>query len=130
MVYTVLIVDDSKFARMAVIKILAAVQPNWTYVEAKNADEALSVAAQKAVDIALLDFNMPGRDGLQLAAELRALKPHLEIALISANQQQGIVSTMRALNAEFLPKPLAAEALRAFLDEAVLRKSRPLGGVA
>jgi hypothetical protein len=29
MAYTVLIVDDSKLARMAVIKTLAAVEPNW-----------------------------------------------------------------------------------------------------
>ena len=42
-------------------------------------------------DIALLDFNMPGRDGLALAAELRALKPDMPLALISANTQHEIV---------------------------------------
>jgi YesN/AraC family two-component response regulator len=125
--YTVLIVDDSKLARMAVIKTLAAVQPNWGWVEAKNANEAIALASQTAVDIALLDVNMPGRDGLQLAAELLVIRPDLEVAFISANQQREIVGRARALNAEFLPKPLVAESLRAFLDEVVLRKSRPLG---
>jgi YesN/AraC family two-component response regulator len=130
MAYTVLIVDDSKLARMAVIKTLAAVQPNWGRVEAKNAVEAIALATQIAVDIALLDVNMPGRDGLQLAAELLAIKPDLEVAFISANHQRDIVANARALNAEFLPKPLVAEALRVFLDGVVLRKSRSLGGAA
>jgi DNA-binding NarL/FixJ family response regulator len=111
MAYTVLNVDDSKLARMAVIKTLAAVQPNWERVEAKNADEAIALAMQIAVDIALLDVNMPGRDRLQLAAELLAIKPDLEVAFISANQQREIVGQARALKAEFLPKPLPAEAL-------------------
>ena len=41
--YTVLIVDDSKLARMAVAKTLAAVYPDWARLEAANADEALAV---------------------------------------------------------------------------------------
>ena len=60
---------------------------------------------------------MPGRDGLQLAAELLAIRPDVEVAFISANQQREIVGRARALNAEFLPKSLVPEALRAFLDE-------------
>ena len=34
-----------------------------------------SNSSRVGVDLALLDFNMPGMDGLQLAAELRSLKP-------------------------------------------------------
>jgi len=42
MVCVVLVVDDSN-ARMAIIKTLAAVQPNWGWIEAKNADEAIAL---------------------------------------------------------------------------------------
>ena len=41
MSYKILIVDDSKLARMAVIKALNALYPDWTRLEAANADEAL-----------------------------------------------------------------------------------------
>ena len=75
MSYRVLVVDDSKLARMAVAKALTALHPDWTRVEAANADEALALAKTDSFDIAILDFNMPGRDGLALAAELLALKP-------------------------------------------------------
>ena len=47
MTYKVLIVDDSKLARMSVIKALSALMPDWTRVEAANADEALAVMARE-----------------------------------------------------------------------------------
>jgi CheY-like chemotaxis protein len=40
--YRVLIVDDSKLARMTVAKALKAIYPEWQRVEAASADEALS----------------------------------------------------------------------------------------
>jgi DNA-binding NarL/FixJ family response regulator len=61
MTYKVLIVDDSKLARMAVTKALQTLYPEWNRVEATNAEEALALAKQAAADIALLDFNMPWR---------------------------------------------------------------------
>jgi CheY-like chemotaxis protein len=121
MPYKVLIVDDSKLARMSVAKVLGALHADWTRVEATNADEALALARQSAVDIALLDFNMPGRDGLALAAELRALYPEMPCALISANMQQEVVSRAAAVGAQFLPKPITASALGAFLTDAEAR---------
>jgi CheY-like chemotaxis protein len=116
MTYKILIVDDSKLARMAVAKVLTALRPDWTRVEATNADEALALATKTPIDLALLDFNMPGRDGLTLAAELLESRPGLPIAVISANHQNEIVARAQALGAAFLPKPLTEQALRTFLD--------------
>lgn len=121
MSYRVLIVDDSKLARMSVAKALGALRPDWTRVEAANADEALAVLAQDPVDIVLLDFNMPGRNGLELAAQLHDLRPGMPLALISANIQDEIVARARAVGAAFLPKPLTQQALADFLSAAQIR---------
>lgn len=118
MSYKVLIVDDSKLARMSAAKALSALHPDWTRVEATNADEALSVAKKTSADMALLDFNMPGRDGLALAAELLALDPSMPVAIISANHQEEIVTQAREIGAMFLPKPLTEKALGEFLANA------------
>ena len=126
MSYKILIVDDSKLARMAVAKILNVLYSSWERVEAANADEALNQVQTAAPDVALLDFNMPGRDGLDLAAELRRLNPLMPIGVISANHQQEIVNRARATGASFLPKPLTEQALADFLDDAV----KQLGKVA
>jgi CheY-like chemotaxis protein len=121
MTYRVLIVDDSKLARMAMARALNNLYPGWTRMEATNADEALALAKSSAVDIALVDFNMPGRDGLGLAAEIRALQPQTPIALISANVQQEIVDRAGQIGAAFLAKPLSEAALGGFLSDAAAR---------
>jgi len=118
---TVLIVDDSKLARIVVGKAIAAIQPDWTRVEAGNADEALALLEAQAVDLAVLDFNMPGRDGLDLAEELRARFPDMPIAVATANVQDEIVARARAANAAFIPKPVTEEGMRGFLSGAALR---------
>lgn len=119
MTYKVLIVDDSKLARMAAAKVLADCHPDWAPVEAGSADLAMSAVTRDSPDIALVDFNMPGKDGLNLAAELRKLKPAMPIALISANHQQQIVDRARDLGATFLPKPISQKSLQSFLQAAI-----------
>lgn len=125
MPYTLLIVDDSKLARMSAAKSLIALYPDWSRVEAANADEALAMAKETAFDIALLDFNMPGRDGLQLAAELLKLRPGTPLAVVSANHQDEIVAQAHSIGAVFLPKPLTAQALGTFLADAITRLGQP-----
>jgi CheY-like chemotaxis protein len=121
MTYKILIVDDSKLARMAVGKLLSGLRPQWERIEATNADEALALARQSKFHIALLDFNMPGRDGLSLAADLRELSPTMPVAVISANVQHEVVQRAKDVGAEFLPKPLSEDAMRAFIDQAEQR---------
>jgi DNA-binding NarL/FixJ family response regulator len=118
MTYRILVVDDSKLARMAMAKLLNALRPDWIRVEASNASEATELAKQEAFDLAVLDFNMPDRDGLRLAADLHALKPKMPLAVISANQQKEIVDRAAAVGARFLGKPVTETVLREFLDQA------------
>jgi len=126
MTYKVLIVDDSKLARMAVVKAMRSCYPDGVRVEVGSAEAALSAMENDTPDIALVDFNMPGRDGLHLAADLRKLNPQMPIAIISANHQQEIINRTNALGATFLPKPVAEQALSAFLAAA----TRELQGAA
>lgn len=119
--YKILIVDDSKLARMSVAKVLHGLHPDWTRIEAANADEAVARVRSEKPDIALLDFNMPGRDGLDLAADLRALDAGMPMAVISANIQEEIVARSHDVGAAFLPKPLTEKALADFLSGAQAR---------
>jgi CheY-like chemotaxis protein len=121
---TVLVVDDSKLARAVALRLLRQHRPDWAMREAANADEALAVVAGEPVDVALLDFNMPGKDGLALAEELRAARPGMPIAVVSANIQDEVIARARQLDAAFLAKPLTGEALAGFLSGAALRLRR------
>jgi CheY-like chemotaxis protein len=117
--YKVLIVDDSKLARMAVLRVLNALHPDWTSLEAGNAEQALETLKRESINFVLLDFNMPGKDGLALAEELRALDARLRVAVISANHQVEVVNRAKAAGATFLRKPLTEKALADFFDAAV-----------
>jgi CheY-like chemotaxis protein len=121
MVTTVLIVDDSKLARIVVGKVVSGLQPDWQRIEAGNADEALAVLDAQPVDLAIVDFNMPGRNGLDLAEELRRRFPAMPIAVATANVQDEIIARARAANATFIAKPVTEEGARGFISGAALR---------
>jgi CheY-like chemotaxis protein len=127
MTYKVLVVDDSKLARMSIARLLETLRPAWSRVEAVNAMEAIERQKEESIDLALLDFNMPGPDGLTLAADLHALNPTMPMAIISANNQDEIVARARAIGAEFLPKPLTQQILADFLTAVEPRLSAARG---
>lgn len=120
--YTVLIVDDSKLARMSVAKVLSALHPDWKRIEAANATEALAQTKELSPEVVLVDFNMPGKDGVTLAAELRVLDPKISVAVISANRQMEVIKRTEAAGATFLPKPVTESALADFLTAALAER--------
>ncbi|RDI57343.1 response regulator transcription factor [Microvirga subterranea] len=121
MATTVLIVDDSKLARIVAAKALASLQPDWERVEAGNAHEALEILRGRKIDLAMIDFNMPDKDGLELAADMRTMHPMMPIAVITANIQDEVIARARAVNATFVSKPLTEDGLRGFVSGAALR---------
>ncbi len=118
---TVLIVDDSKLARFVVAKALSTLQPEWHKIEASGPTEALQLLETEHADIALIDFNMADKDGLELASELRVSRPDMPIAILTANIQDEIISRARQIGAAFIAKPITAEGLEGFLSGAALR---------
>lgn len=121
MTITVLIVDDSKLARIVASKAVAELQPDWAKVEAGSAAEALDAVAQNSIEVALIDFNMREKDGLELAAELRSARPDMPLAIITANIQDEIIARAREIGAAFVAKPVTPDALEPFLSGAALR---------
>ncbi|WP_348982233.1 response regulator [Bosea sp. BK604] len=122
-----MVVDDSKLARIVAGKTIAALKPDWVKVEASNAEEALQLVAEQQIDVAVLDFNMPGRDGLDLAADLRKSHPNMPIAIITANIQDEVISRARAVNATFVNKPVTEDGMAGFIEGAALRLKQARG---
>jgi CheY-like chemotaxis protein len=127
MAYKVLIVDDSKLARMVMASALRRIRPDWELIEATSAETAAAEISEHAVDIALVDFNMPGTDGLEVVAKIRTTHPGMPVAVVSANLQEEIIGRARELNAAFVAKPVTDEALGAFLSGAALKLKNVAG---
>jgi DNA-binding NtrC family response regulator len=113
---TVLIVDDSKLARIVAGKAIAALQPEWERIEATNADQAMELVKTRSVHATVIDYNMPGKNGIELGQDLRALYPSLPIAIITANVQDEIIAAARAIGATFVSKPVNSDGLREFIS--------------
>lgn len=108
----ILLVDDSRVARMTLQHLLSkATEIPLLVQEAANGDEALALFTPGSFDLALIDFNMPGIDGLELATQLREQQPNLRMALITANIQDSIVERATNLGMVFLGKPVSLEQL-------------------
>lgn len=117
---TVIIVDDSKLSRMHVRAMVLRNKPDWSVVEAANGDELFKTLQDTPVDVAIIDYNMPGDNGVESAAKLRASHPNVHIAIITANAQDAVVSGIRAVGAAFMPKPLEEEQVARFLNSTAL----------
>lgn len=113
----ILIVDDSRVARLALKRMVAGIMPDAVVIEAGCADDADALLAGEAdpFDLALVDYNMPGRTGLEFILDLRPHYPHARIALVTANIQDALVERAEANNLVFIPKPCDTKTLKAFL---------------
>ncbi|WP_430474195.1 response regulator transcription factor [Thalassospira lucentensis] len=112
---SVLLVDDSKFARLLVRAFISSNFTDWQIDEAEDATKALEMVEAKTYDYLFLDFNMPGMNGLELGEKLRGHFPDVVIALLTANIQTEIQKKAESLGLEFIAKPPTEEKIRDFI---------------
>ncbi|MGW8393856.1 response regulator [Pseudoduganella sp. HUAS MS19] len=106
---TVLIVDDSRVSRMLTRQHIQVRHADWVVEEAATGDEAIAKAQGLQPDLVLLDVNMPGMNGVDAAAALRAMLPNAHISLLTANVQAATRQRAEAIGVGFMEKPITAE---------------------
>ena len=108
----VLIADDHPVVRHGLKQILSA-DPAFVVVgEAKNGNEALELARKLDWDVAILDYSMPGRSGLDLLAEFKREFPQRPVLVLSMHpEDQFAVRLLKAGAAGYLTKESAGEEL-------------------
>jgi CheY-like chemotaxis protein len=116
MAKTVLLVDDSRVARMLARAAIERIHSDWSIVEATSGEEALALAKAAAPDFILVDVNMPGIGGLAAAGLLREMCPAAGISLLTANIQDPVRQQAEGMGVGFLTKPVREDKLLAFLD--------------
>ena len=108
----VLIVDDHAIVRRGLKALLFDELPGATFGEASHAQQALEELRKQKWDVALLDITLPGRNGLNLLKELKAVRPRLPVLVLSAHPEDQFA--LRALQAGaegYLTKDSAPEEL-------------------
>lgn len=116
----VLIADDHELIRHGLRGLLRDHFEGIEIVEAADAKHALAAAGRGKLDLALVDINMPGRSGLELIRDLRALHPALPVLVVSAHTEEDFA--LRALKlgaAGYVSKQSAADILVAAVKKVI-----------
>ncbi len=106
----VFVIDDDETVRRSTIAVLAA--HAVTAVAFDSAEAFLDAADASWTGCVLLDYRMPGMDGLAALPRIRAQCPRLSVVMITAHADvKASVEAMKAGAIDLLEKPWRADAL-------------------
>ena len=119
----IIIADDHAVVRQGVKQILAA-EPDMQLVgEARNFEETLEVTRRLAWDVLILDYSMPGGNGLQVLKKIKHAHPRRPVLILSMHPEDVIaVSALRAGAAGYVSKESASEELTVAIRKAISGK--------
>lgn len=111
----IFVVDDSRASRMLTIAIIKNELPDAQLFEASNGDEALALLETTKPTLAILDMNMPGITGLELAEKIAVISPTTIRALLTANIQESTRTEAERIGVTFFKKPVSERVLKEIL---------------
>lgn len=114
----ILIVDDDQdFLRM--LEMSLQLNPDYHIVAVKDGDAAMTQIQQQSFDLLMIDYNLPGTNGLVLIERVRQIVPHMPIVLMTAVRMSSELQfRIRLLNVSgFLAKPFTLPKLRELLQK-------------
>lgn len=113
----ILIVDDSRVAIMTFKKVYLSIAPEAEIVEALSAEDAELLLNKDRFDLASLDLNLPGKDGLELAAIIQKKSPETRIMLITANIQDAVRKRADEIGVQVIEKPMSPDEKDIFINK-------------
>lgn len=106
----ILLVDDKKDNLVSLESLLSGNDENTTYLFAYSGEEALKIALQEELALILLDVQMPGMNGYEVARYLRDISKtrNIPIIFVTAIDEQDahVIQGFEAGAVDFLFKPL------------------------
>src|SRR6266849_2031556 len=117
----VVVIEDEPAIRRGVVDALRA--SGYEVAEAADGAQGTEEALRRSVDLVLLDLLLPKRDGLDVLAEIRKVRPTLPVIILTARgTEEDRVRGLKLGADDYVVKPFSARELLARV-EAVLRRS-------
>jgi len=108
-VMKILIVDDEQSIREVLKYIL--VDGQYEILETDRGETAIELVLNNDIHLMFLDYRLPGISGVEVLKQLRLLKQHLKIIIISGFDLEEIEDEISGLNniVDILHKPFSTE---------------------
>lgn len=108
----VLLVDDENLIRVALAQMLDLEDDIQVVAQGSSGPEALAQADRTQPDVAVLDLQMPGPDGIEVAEELARSLPGCRCVIVTSHGRPGYLKRALASGVRgFLPKTTSAATL-------------------
>lgn len=115
----VLLADDSAVMRKIIIRALNAVGVN-DIVEVGDGDAAMETFGSGGFDAVLTDWNMPGKNGLEVIKGIRETDKDVPIFMITTEaEKRRVLEAIQAGVTDYLAKPFESDVLKEKLQKHV-----------
>lgn len=118
----VLVVDDDPVVAKSFDRVLSG--KGYAVITARDGPEALEKLAREDYDAVFTDIRMPGMDGLEVAARIKATRPWLPVVIVTGYGSPASEARAKEIGvAGFLHKPLSPEMIEGSAREALASKA-------
>ena len=119
----VLVVDDDEADRKLVMRAMKQSGLSCAFVEKTNVADAVTVCEQQDFDFAIVDYRMPGQDGLTCIAYLHARVPQIPVVMMTGQGDEVVAAqAIKAGAMDYIPKKLITAPSIRRIVETVLEK--------
>ncbi len=116
---TVMIVDDSMIMTQK-LSVLVRDLGHQVVRVCKDGAEALRDYPLVKPDVVTMDITMPGMDGIETMAQIKASNPHARVIMVTSHGQEAmVVKALEAGALGYVLKPVTKERLAAMIDRAM-----------
>jgi DNA-binding NtrC family response regulator len=124
-----LVVEDGQSQREILRDFLR--DEGYDVVEAESGDKAIEAVKNGHFDLVLLDYKMPGMDGMEVLEEVKHINPEIDVIMMTAyGSVDTAVRAMKAGAADYITKPIELEELRILIgriaEQKTLRKENEI----
>ena len=79
----IILADDHSFIRLGLIQILKDEYPSVVIKEVSDGETLIKEVIQHDWDLVISDLDMPGKNGLEALEQIKLIKPHIPVLILS-----------------------------------------------
>ena len=118
---TLLVCDDEDGPRMSLRVVF---KDDYNILLASDGRQAIELAQNNKIDVAVLDIRMGGMSGIEVLERLKFIDPHIEVVMMTAFETADTMrQALRLRASDYINKPFDIATMRTAVSNAMHRRS-------